>query len=182
MSEVTIYLDGGWSLGYFVLLLLQFTAKSYSLIPLCVARALCPRVIIVLDKFDGRKGESKWHLPHWDIIRWFSNNGGIFWTRSSNRPKQNWAHKSRSSHHLRRVHKIQRKNSKAGKVLKNPMRLEYIGRKTILWKNRCFCQFALLRCQVLREAVLSQSPTPRPRNTKCWGAVLTPSQETLTCS
>lgn len=131
-----------------------------------------------------RKGEkSSIYLPHWDIIRWFGMDGCSFGPEAITDPSKTVHANPRAATIWEGYRKSNRKTTRAGKVLKNPTRSEYIGRKTIPWKKtQIFCQFAGLRCQVLRVAMLNQSPTPCPRNTKYRGAVPSPDQETLTCS
>ena len=144
---------------------------------------LCPRVGTTLGKSDGRKEESEWHLPHWDIIRWFSVDEGSFGSKAITDSRKTMQANPGAATIWEGYRKSSRKLAELERCWKNTTRFEYIGRKTIPWKrNRCFCQFAGLRCQALREITLSQSPTPHPRNPECRGAVPSPLQEILTCS
>lgn len=175
-------MDRCWGLGYSVLLLFQLTAKSYSPLALRVARVLCPCSHYIRQVSWKERGKQVAVTPlgHCKVI-W--HGWAIFWTRSNNRPKQNCVQIPEQPRSAKGTENPT-ENQQSWKGVEKPNKIWiYWHKNNPMGKNpRYFYQFSGMRCQALREATLSWSPTPCPRNIEGQGAVLSPGQETLTCS
>lgn len=109
-----------------------------------------------------RKGEkSSIYLPHWDIIRWFGMDGCSFGPEAITDPSKTVHANPRAATIWEGYRKSNRKTTRAGKVLKNPTRSEYIGRKTIPWKKT---QMFLPVCWAEVPSAESGNAQPEPNS------------------